>query len=329
MVPIPAKYHAKVLNLLYSTWHTHRCCFKVSEAQKLTGKLARLAKGANWVFRLLSHLYSSIAYALYKNKRLLASHPISKILYSMQGPRPVNIIRHETGDKNDSPRILQVQHQYHYVCSDWILLREAKAGIWHQKMGDSLAHLIPRTPFTTTIGNSSLEGAGGFSIGLGFWWHVCFSDKIVKQTPRRPLNIYKWPVIINYIAALHVQRTMSDITDDPHPVILNITDNSLTLSWTLHTCKRSTIGCLLGRFFCSLLINSPLGINSQWISTINNKIADNISCLKKQHTDTTSAPHFYYTNLKQIYLEWTHCSFWWYGKLWCSRAGPVMTGYRP
>jgi hypothetical protein len=42
----------------------------VLEAQKLTGKLARLAKGANWIFHLLSHLYLSIAYALSKNKRL-------------------------------------------------------------------------------------------------------------------------------------------------------------------------------------------------------------------------------------------------------------------
>jgi hypothetical protein len=43
----------------------------VSEAQKLTGKLALLAKGANWVFHLLFHLYLSIAYALSENKRLL------------------------------------------------------------------------------------------------------------------------------------------------------------------------------------------------------------------------------------------------------------------
>jgi hypothetical protein len=43
----------------------------VSEAQKLTGKLARLAKGANWVFHLLSHLYLSIAYELSEDKRLL------------------------------------------------------------------------------------------------------------------------------------------------------------------------------------------------------------------------------------------------------------------
>jgi hypothetical protein len=70
-VAIPAKYLQEVLNLLNFTWHSNQRCFKVSEAQKLTGKLARLAKGANWVFHLLSHLYLSIAYALSENKRLL------------------------------------------------------------------------------------------------------------------------------------------------------------------------------------------------------------------------------------------------------------------
>jgi hypothetical protein len=70
-ISIPAKYLQEVLDLLNSTWHPNRRCFKVSQAQKLTGKLTRLTKGANWVFHLLSHLYSMIAYALSKNKRLL------------------------------------------------------------------------------------------------------------------------------------------------------------------------------------------------------------------------------------------------------------------
>ncbi len=55
-VAIPAKYLQEVLDLLNSTWHPNQGCFKVSEAQKFTGKLAHLAKGANWVFHLLSHL---------------------------------------------------------------------------------------------------------------------------------------------------------------------------------------------------------------------------------------------------------------------------------
>jgi hypothetical protein len=70
-IAIPPKYLQEVLDLLNSTWHPNQRCFKVSEAQKLTGKPARLAEGANWVFHLLSHLYLSIAYALSKNKRLL------------------------------------------------------------------------------------------------------------------------------------------------------------------------------------------------------------------------------------------------------------------
>jgi hypothetical protein len=114
-------------------------------------------------------------------------------------------------------------------------------------------------------------------------------------------------MIINYCAALHVVWT-PPVTDDPHPVILNVNDNSSTLSWTLHMCKRSKIGQMLACFFCSLLINLPLGINSQWFSTINNKIADNISCLKK-HTDNNSSPAFDYTILKQTYPELRHCSF--------------------
>jgi hypothetical protein len=115
-----------------------------------------------------------------------------------------------------------------------------------------IAHLIPQTPFARTIGDSSLEGAGGFSITLGFWWHICFMDKVVQRTLQFKtsndngmlmlINVLEFVmVIINYCTALHVVRT-SPITDNPHPVILNVTDNSSTLSWTLHTCKRPKIG---------------------------------------------------------------------------------------
>jgi hypothetical protein len=181
-----------------------------------------------------------------------------------------------------------------------------------------IAHLIPRTPFATMIGDSSLEGAGGFWIELGCWWHIRFPDEIIQCTLLFKsdnkdgilvlINVLEFvTVIINYCAALHIFRTIN-VTEDPHPVLLNITDNASALSWTLHTCKRSRIGRLLARFFCSLLINSPLGINSQWISTSNNKIADDISRLKK-HSDTNSAPNFDYATLKQTYPELNHCSF--------------------
>ncbi len=74
------------------------------------------------------------------------------------------------------------------------------------------------------------------------------------------------------------------------------------------TCASNQKSKLLSYFFCSLLINSSLGINSQWISTIDKKIADNISCLKKQ-SEINSSLAFDYTILKKTYLELRHCSF--------------------
>jgi hypothetical protein len=45
-----------------------------------------------------------------------------------------------------------------------------------------IAHLIPQTPFAITIRDSSLKDAGGFSITLEFWWHICFLDEVVQCT---------------------------------------------------------------------------------------------------------------------------------------------------
>ncbi len=55
-VGIPPDYVKKVLNLINTTWHLHRRCFTVGEAQRLTGKLGHLVEGAQWVFHLLTHL---------------------------------------------------------------------------------------------------------------------------------------------------------------------------------------------------------------------------------------------------------------------------------
>jgi len=72
-VGIPPDYVTEVLDLLNTTWHSHRRRFSVGEAQRLTGKLGHLAEGANWVFHLLTHLYASIAYALSENRTSASS----------------------------------------------------------------------------------------------------------------------------------------------------------------------------------------------------------------------------------------------------------------
>ena len=113
-------------------------------------------------------------------------------------------------------------------------------------------------------------------------------------------------VVLNYCAILHIVTT-TDATDDPHPIVLNVTDNRSALNWTLHACKTSRIGRLLARVFCSFLINSPVGITSKWISTHENLIADDIS--RQKSNSPTPIPSFDYSSLQQKYPELRTCSF--------------------
>jgi hypothetical protein len=87
-----------------------------------------------------------------------------------------------------------------------------------------IAHLIPQTPFATTIGDSLLESAGVFSITLEYWWHIHSPDKVVQRTLQFKtsnnngilvsINVLEFVmVIINYCAALHVVRS-SPVTDN-------------------------------------------------------------------------------------------------------------------
>jgi hypothetical protein len=56
---------------LINLWDQDQRFFKVGNMQKLVGKLARLGKGVPWTYKLMSHLYTSLAFALKSNAELL------------------------------------------------------------------------------------------------------------------------------------------------------------------------------------------------------------------------------------------------------------------
>jgi hypothetical protein len=174
---IPAKYLQEVLDLLNSSWHPNQRCFKVSEAQKITGKLTRLAKGANWVFHLLSLLYLSIAYVLSKSKRLLteSSAEFRDIVLAIRMGAFVtpckDLARHTSfAMKHAATLTHHASYQYninktmHYQIEFFCNKLKPDSGI---KWETPIAHLIPRMPFATTIGDSLLKGAGRFFHHLG------------------------------------------------------------------------------------------------------------------------------------------------------------------
>ncbi len=62
-VGITPEYIQQVRDLL-NNWDCNAHTFRVNDMQKLVGKLAHLGEGAPWIFKLMSHLYTSLAYLL-------------------------------------------------------------------------------------------------------------------------------------------------------------------------------------------------------------------------------------------------------------------------
>ena len=182
-----------------------------------------------------------------------------------------------------------------------------------------ISFLIERTPFASSYGDACLDAAGGYSIDLKFWWHIKFPKEVVLRTLRYlpdnksgrliSINVLEFVVvIIDYCAALTVIMTES-VTDDPYPVLLNVADNTAAHAWTMHTCKSSRLGKLLAKLFCYLLMDSRLGINSKWIDTTHNFIADDISRLKKSQASSSKQFSFDYALLQQKYPQLKNCHF--------------------
>ena len=65
------EYLNEVRELITEKWNCKRKFFRVNDMQKLVGKLARLGEAAPWVYKLMSHLYTSLASALKSNKEFL------------------------------------------------------------------------------------------------------------------------------------------------------------------------------------------------------------------------------------------------------------------
>jgi hypothetical protein len=239
MVGIPPDYVTEVLGLLNTTWHSHRRRFTIGEAQKLTGKLAHLAEGANWVFHLLTHLYTSIAYALSENKRLLAdtSPEFRNIYLSLKtGTFPCSMkdqVKHiNFAMKRAAHLVHHAKYQYNInktMHQEIEFFREKLLPESNIAWETPIAHIIPRTPTFTSFVDSCLEGAKGYCISLGFWWHIPFPEAVIQHTLKHKkdnkdgllisINVLEIvTVIINYCAALHfVMTTLA--TDDPYPVL--------------------------------------------------------------------------------------------------------------
>jgi hypothetical protein len=98
------------------------------------------------------------------------------------------------------------------------------------------------------------------------------------------------------------------IADDPPPSHPPCDGQYQCKNWTIHTSKKSIIGQALARLFCGLLIDSNVSTNAKWISTLDNKIADDVSRLKATNLSTDTL-HYDFSQLKQDHKELKTCHF--------------------
>ncbi len=191
-VGIPPDYVAEVLNLISTTWYSHCRCFTDREAQKLMGKFCHLAEGAHWVFHLLTHLYASIAYALVENKRLLidTSPEFCNVCLSLKaGTFPCSA---KDQVKHINFAMKKTAHLVHHAKFKYNInkMMPQEIEFFRKKLllesgiawETPIAHIITWMPTFTSFGDSCLEGAGGYSIMLGFWWNIPFPEAVKQRT---------------------------------------------------------------------------------------------------------------------------------------------------
>ncbi len=140
-----------------------------------------------------------------------------------------------------------------------------------------------RDPSAIAYSDSLLHAAGGFSTDLSFWWHLQWPDHIQARAAKArtgdtiSINALKYTaIIINYVATTAAFLNAPDKTN-PYPTALFFTDNVASEAWIQKGAKKSAVGKALGFLQAALMINNPVGINADCISTTDNVIADRIS----------------------------------------------------
>ena len=296
-VEISDEFRAEALSLLRSSWHKNRVSFTVHEIEILIGKLARLGQAFRPIYHLMPHLYASVAYALNQNKSFLVS--TSKQFRSII--QTIKKLRDTSDDKNDSAisfslkRSAQLIHRSKQKYRIPVSLREEIDYITELLSDDTIslsvpiAHLVPRSPQFTAAADSCKKGGGGWSLDLKFWWHLPYPETVITRAYLKnnksgllvSINVLELVCVIVNMAASIFACYFDNEDLSSCPVLLNWCDNTAACSWVSYRCKNSLIGRRLARLLVGLLMGTKLGIQAEWLSTIDNSLADEISRITK------------------------------------------------
>ena len=157
-----------------------------------------------------------------------------------------------------------------------------------------LGLIIPRTPHFWSRGDASKKGGGAYCPGLGFWFDLTWSDRVVKGvrdlSPTSPgyvhINSLEFIVVVLQLAAIKVR--LGSLTDQqaakyfPNgrpdiPVWFGETDNSVSKSWANRATSGSSQGQGLVTVYSELLRTTLVNVECEHLAGKLNLVADDIS----------------------------------------------------
>jgi hypothetical protein len=179
-VGITWEYQEQVKDLLDSKWPASRRIFKAANIQRLIGKMACLGEGAPWIYKLMSHIYTSLAFALKQNNAfLLACSPnfweiVNRIKQKQFSGNHSKIAKELNSTLKSAAKLVNSHKQVYLINktmqAELEFIRQAIAkdsGIVFEAL---IAFIIPRTPAASLFRDCSLGACGGYSTTLKVWW---------------------------------------------------------------------------------------------------------------------------------------------------------------
>lgn len=318
-IGIPDEFREETIALIEELLSSHDGCFTVRQIERVVGKLGRIGQAFRPIYHLMPHLYASTAYALKENKSYLVSTSarFRAILKKIKGRENVGTA---AGTKDDLEAInfaigeaSRAEHRCtrrHKMVPTLVnelraILRMLKDGTI--KLRTPIALIIPRDHHFEVANDSSKLGGGGWSTHLSFVWDITYKAEVVRRAklPNNKhgdyicINVLEFFCIIISLAASICALALGVPCDDPFPILLNFCDNKAACQWVNYRCKVSLIGRRLAMIYVGLLLNLQIGVQTEWLETARNFIADDISRINQRSPNEP----FDYSTLVQKYPE--------------------------
>jgi len=314
------------MRVTLSHWHKKRRQFKVHDLAVLSGHLEFIASMTPWLRFLTIALKHSLLVTLRSNTSF--THHKSSNSTFVADAHALSLTLDALKRKNFaiSALLRQTWHSHKKYNISKNLRKELKLLNYiftnpkKFKFESPISHIIPRVFDYTTSGDACLDGGGGYSDDLKFWWFVPWPNNIRSKTLKHYIKIFKTlsgdfisinlleyaTIIISLAASIYTINAKKHLPQ-PYPTVHVKSDNTAAVAWTRRAVSSTTMGKSLAFILTSLLATNPhIGLSSSHIAGDKNNIADDISRLSPH--SSTHKFSLSFSLIKQKYPNLNNCA---------------------